>query len=306
MRHPPQHSLRLDAHALSQTGGQSPGLPQLAELGDGLPCRGVIVAEGHPQHLPSQSGEPSRIGLADVPCPVTPHGGEAGAVGNVEHGADRVSQLVDGKVLATSQTGQVVVGQAAAPHQLAPRLVVVRLFQCLGGVDHHRPQDGFRDAVGDLVGTGVDAKIALHGVQHHIRRPAGGLIGGEGVGQRGVQDGKGGTVEGGVAAPLAVGGFVGQDRRVAGLAARRGDGEHAAHGQSAGDGAQLAKVVPDGAAAGQTDGHRLAGVQHTGAAHPQKKVNALAGIGVRQLLGFGQTGIGLDADLYTVGDFLPV
>ena len=197
-------------------------------------------------------------------------------------------------------------GQTAAPHQLAPRLVVVRLLQCLGGVDHHRPQDGFCDAVGDLIGTGVDAEIALHGVQHHIRRPAGGLVGGEGVGQGGIQDGKGGTVEGGVAAPLAVGGFVGQDRRVAGLAARRGDGEHAAHGQSCGDGTHLGKIVPDGTAAGQADGHRLAGVQHAGAAHAQKKVNALAGIGVRQLLGFGQTGVGLDAALDEVGQPLLV
>ena len=132
-------------------------------------------------------------------------------------------------------------------------------------------------------------------MQHHIRRPAGGLVGGEGVGQGGIQDGKGGTVEGGVAAPLAVGGLVGQDRRVAGLAARRGDGEHAAHRQGGGDGT-----------AGQADGHRLAGVQHACAAHAQKKVNALAGIGVRQLLGFDQTGVGLDAALDEVGQPLLV
>lgn len=58
--------------------------------------------------------------------------------------------------------------------------------------------------------------------------------------------------------------------------------------------------------ASQADGHRLAGVQHAGAAHPQQEIDALAGVGVRQLLGFGQTGIGLDAALYTVGDLLPV
>ena len=54
------------------------------------------------------------------------------------------------------------------------------------------------------------------------------------------------------------------------------------------------------------DGHRLAGVQHAGAAYPQQEVDALAGIGVRQRLGFGQAGVGLDAALYTVGDLLPV
>ena len=215
-------------------------------------------------------------------------------------------QLVNGKVLAPPQTGQVVVGQAAAPHQLAPCLVVVRLFQRLRGVGDHRAQKGFCNAVGDLVGTGVDAKIALHGVQHHIRCPTGSLVGGEGVGEGGVQDGKSGTVEGGVAAPLAVSSLVGQNRRVAGLAARCGDGEHAAYRQGAGDGAHLAKVVPDGTAAGQADGHRLAGVQHAGAAYPQQEVDALAGIGVRQRLGFGQAGVGLDAALYTVGDLLPV
>ena len=71
-----------------------------------------------------------------------------------------MAELVDGKILGPAQAGQIIVGQAPAPHQFRACLIIVRPDQ--GGLPEPdgRAQNGLRQRVGQLIALYV-GKIAV-------------------------------------------------------------------------------------------------------------------------------------------------
>ena len=217
-------------------------------------------------------------------------------MGLVEHAAQRVAQLMGGEVLPAAQSRQTVVGQAARPQDFTHGLLVLRVLEDLETVVNDHPQQCLGQFVGELV-IHVRVEIPVQGVHHNICHTAAQLERRQAGGQLGVQDGKGRAVQLGVKAPLHAAVAVGEHRRVAGLAAGSGDGQHRAHGHGL---LQIGRfqpdVVPDvQAGIGRAVGHGLGRVDDAAAAHGQNEVG-LHGQGLLYALSCqGHSGVGLDA-----------
>ena len=124
-----QYLVPLDTHGgLGKTDRQVKG-PKKEGKGVDTVQRGcMVIRRLHAEHRPAQPGQPGGDPLPHRPCPVGPQDGEAHAVGDVVPGGQLVAQPVDGEFVVPPQPCQAVVGQAAAPHQLGPGVVVIGLL----------------------------------------------------------------------------------------------------------------------------------------------------------------------------------
>lgn len=72
-------------------------------------------------------------------------------MGNVIHSAKLMLDLVGSPVPVPPKPGQMVVGEAARPHDLAARLIVFRFFDADGPVLNHGTQKRLGNPIGHLV-----------------------------------------------------------------------------------------------------------------------------------------------------------
>ena len=212
---------------------------------------------------------------------------------DVKHATELVFELVRGPVALQATTGQVVVGKTAAPHDLGAVAVVFRGLQDCENALLHRAQQGF----GDRVGEGhivIVREIALHRVHHDVRDTGSRLVRRQGKGTAGVHDGEFGTAEVVGVTDLVVAVLVGDDARIAHLAAGGRDGQHAGDRQ-AGFRFRLAGIdVPHFAVERHAIGDCLQGIDDAAAADGQQEIDALAAAQFDALVDLGQARIGHD------------
>ena len=194
-------------------------------------------------------------------------------MGHVKHATQLVLQTVADEVSRRdAAAGQVVMGQAARPHDLRPGLQILRLPVQDAGLSHHGAKQPLGQTVGEFEVAAID-KIALHGVHHDVRAAAHALVIRQGEGEARVHDGKARAGDVVVIAALVARVLLGEDGAVAGLGAGGGDGEDGAHGQHrlgrAGMGIELPHVLVRLAHA---VGDGLGRVDHGAAADGQQKV----------------------------------
>ena len=139
-------------------------------------------------------------------------------------------------------------------------------------------------------------------MHHNVRRAAGRLVGGQGVGQLGVHHRELAPAQVAVVPPLDAALLLGDNAGIAHLAACRGDGQHRAQG-GAGLGGVLPVVqVPHVKVVGQAVANGLGGVDHAAAAHRQQEVHALLLAQFNALVHQREPGIGLHPAQRHVGD----
>jgi len=198
------------------------------------------------------------------------HDGEPGAVRAPEPRRERVLDVVARPVLAPADPGHVVVREAGGPHEVRPRLVVVRVghdLRCLRDDGEHEPLE---QPVARLDLARV-REVALQRVAQHVRDPAGRLVGGQRLGELGVHDREARQQD--PRARLALEqGLVARDDRVGrGLAARGGDGQHDPDGQRLERGDASLVEVPDVAGVADPGRDGLGSVDDAPAADSQTK-----------------------------------
>ena len=252
---------------------------------------GVGEVVGHVHHVDGKAHEAAQVLVHHIACPAGPDGGQSGTVGNVEHSAQLVLQLVGGPVVADAASGQSPVSHASAPHDLRPLAIVLGIFQHGKHGGLHPAQHGLGQ-VGGQVHVVVLGEIAFHGVHHHVGDAGRRLIGRQGERAARVHNGKLGPRHVVAIAQLHVAVLVGDDAGLAHLAAGGGDGEHGGHGEHLFR-LGLAKVeVPHVAVVAHAVGYALRRVDDAAPAHGEDEVHTLPAAQVDALLGFRQPRIG--------------
>ena len=158
---------------------------------------------------------------------------------------------------------------------------------------HHREHDALEQAVGglDVLGRG---EVALEGVGDDVGHAAGGLEGGQTLGQDGVHDRELRADAVGLRGGLLEGGLVGDDRVGGALAAGGGQGQHDADGQG-GLGRFAGEEVPEVPVVGHAHGDGLGGVDDAAAADGDHEIDLLLTRELDALIDQPAAGVGLDA-----------
>ena len=193
-------------------------------------------------------------------------------------------------------------GQHPRPHQIRPGGVVVGVGDGLGGRVQHGLQKGLAQPVrqGHVRGVG---EIPLHDVGHHVHGAAGGLVGGQGAGESGVQHRELGADHVCLgAAPLEIPLLLGDDAAVRALAAGGGDGQHHTYGQRLLNFGFAGEEVPEVPAVQRAEADGLGGVDDAAAAHRQQEVHPGLPDQVDALVDLAAAGIGVDAGELGEGD----
>ena len=227
----------------------------------------------HAHHIHGKLCETADVLRIHVPRPGGPDGSQAGSVRHIEHPAQFVFQFVAGPVPHQAALRQAVVRQASAPHDLRAGAIILRIRQHLEHIFLHGPQQGLRDAVGQ-VHVVLAGKIPFHRVHHDIRHAGRRLVRRQSIGQFGIQGGKPRPAEGAGNAPLVQVRFVGNHTGVAHLAARGREGEHAAHRQGRLRFRAAQEEIPHIARIGNPVRNGLAHIDHAAAAHRQQEIDS--------------------------------
>ena len=223
-------------------------------------------------------------------------------MGHIVFGAQLMADLVGAEVCHGAQAGETVVGEAAAPHELAHGVVVLLVFQGLPAVSYDRAQESGGDLVGHLISLGV-GEIAVQRVHHDVHDAAGHLVAGKGIGELRVHDRKFHAVERRVDAGFAPDLLVGENRGVAHLAAGGGDGEDDAHGKALRERGLFRPDIPELCVrVGRAVGDAFGGVDDAAASDGQDKVSIEIQRLFHAFLGQGEAGIGLHAADLRPGD----
>ena len=212
--------------------GHADGMIEAFHCLDALLCRALGVGKvvGHIHHVHGEAHEAAQVLVHHIACPAGPDGSQSGTMGNVEHSAQFVLQLVGSPVVGNAAARQSPVGHAAAPHNLGAVAIVLRILQHGEDGGLHAAQHGLGQ-VGGQVHIVVLREIALHGVHHHVGHAGSRLIGRQGEGAVRIHDGKLRARHVVRVAQLHVAVLVGDDAGFAHLAAGSGNGQHRCHGQ---------------------------------------------------------------------------
>ena len=175
---------------------------------------------------------------------------------------------------AVSAAGEVVVGQAARPHNAGAGVVVRRVLHRLLRRVHDRAHQPLGDGVRRLHRL-IPGEVPLHCVRDDVRAAGRRLIRRQREHQLRVHQRELQAAEVAAQAALLAVLLVGDDRGIAHLAARGGDGQHAADGIRRLRRRFLFIEVPHIAVVGEAVSNRLRGIDHAAAADGEQKVNAL-------------------------------
>ena len=217
-------------------------------------------------------------------------------MGAVIEGGELVVDLVAGPFLLAAHAAGVVVGQHACPHEVPPGVVVHGIGHGLGSGLHDGLHQRLAEAVRETY-VGGGGKVPLADVGEHIHRAAGGLIGREGAGEPGIQDGEAGPHRVGPGdAPFEVPFLFCDDAAAASLAAGGGDGEHRANRQGlCGHIGAAVEDIPEVPVVHCAKGDGLGGVDDAAAAQGQDEVQILLPDQINALIDLAAAGVGLNA-----------
>ena len=215
------------------------------------------------------------------------------AVGAVILGGEHVLQMVAVPVLLTAHAHNVIVAHHTGPHDVRPRLVVVRIIHDSAPLVEHGQQNALQHPVRDLHVRRI-GEIALKGVGHDVRDAAGRLISGQAFREGRVQHGEARPEAVGFRAVLLQRFLVGDDGIRGAFAAGGGNGQDGAHRQSLLRHLPGEKV-PEIAVIGYADGDGLGGIDDAAAAHGQNEVDLFPAAEVDALIDKAAAGIGLHA-----------
>ena len=284
--------------------GEADGHVQLAEIRlRRFDCRGrsgLGTGVGNSPHVLGVPDKPLGMRTPGIPGPRAPHGGKARAVRDVEACAQLMAELVRGEVGCRAEAGQTVVGDTAAPHQLAHGLRVMAVAERRDAVGNHGAQKGFGERVRQLVAA-RGREVAVERVHHDIHDAARHLIRRERVREFRVHQRKAGTVQRGGEPTLDAGLFIGQNSGVARLAACGGDRQNNSDRKNGGRRGCALPVFPDivfRSSGAQSDG--LRGVDDAAAADGQNEVRAEVKRLTDRAACEAQTGIGVYAAEFLV------
>ncbi|MPM69521.1 hypothetical protein SDC9_116466 [bioreactor metagenome] len=288
--------LRLGAY-LRQGEGHSDGLQKRPESGNArfgghLGMGKIHVAVPNPD---GELGKPVYIVEQDVLHPRGQNDRKARAVGAVVKRGELVLNLVAGPVLCAARTAEIVVSQHSRPHEVRPGGVVVRVFKGFGRGGNNSFHQRLAQPVGYVHVLGV-GEVPLDNVGQHVRHAAGGLIGGEGAGIAGVQNGKFGPDHIRFrAAPFQVALLQRDDAAIGPFGPRRRDGQHRAHGQNGFNGMLSGEDVPEVPVVGHAHGNGLCRVDDGAAAQGQQKVAFIPAAELDAFVDLSAAGVGLNA-----------
>ena len=206
----------------------------------------VAIVVGQAEDIHSQLGKAGWVFLIHIACPAAPNGCQACPVGYAEHTAELMLQLVAGPVAQGSVAGDAVVGEGTAPHDFGPRIVILGLLQGDFRVAHNIAQQSCGDIVyqSQLLRL-LAGEITLQSVDHDVGTAAGGLVGGQRIGQLRVQQGEFSVAVIGGKSTLEHALVLGNHGGVAHLAAGGSDGQHDADGRAACNFLFASIVIPD-------------------------------------------------------------
>ena len=191
---------------------------------------------------------------------------------HVEHRGQLVPELVGRKILDPAQPGEIVVGEAPRPHELAHRVVIVRVPDRRAALFDRHPQHRLGDLVGQLVAQDR-AEIPVEGVHHDIHHAARHLIDGQRNRELRVHHRKAGPHQIAAEPALLPRLLVGQHRRAARFAARRRNRQYDPHRRAARGGRLPRPELPDvHAGISQPQRDRLGRVDDASAAHREQEI----------------------------------
>ena len=202
-------------------------------------------------------------------------------------------QMVAVPVLLTAHAHNVIVAHHTGPHDVCPRLVVVRIIHDPAALVEHGQQHALQHPVRDLHVRRI-GEVALKGVGHDVRDAAGRLIGGQAFREGRVQHGEAGPEAVGLRAVFLQRFLVGDDGIRGAFAAGGGDGQDGTHGQSLLRHLPGEKV-PEITVIRYADGDGLGGVDDAAATHGQNEVDLLPAAEVNALVHKAAAGIWLYA-----------
>ena len=192
--------------------------------------------------------------------------------------------------------------QRTGPHDLGAGVIIARVFVQDLRIFDHGAQQRFGNGVGQLH-VALGGKVPFHRVHHDVGTAAFGLVVGQGQRQFGVHHRKPRAGDIVIVRAFQRRFFVGDNAAVAGLAARRGNGQHRSHRQ-AGPGLALArKQLPDIVFRFcQAIGDRLGRVDGRTAAHRQQEVHAFALADLNAFVHLADVRVGHNAAQQMAGD----
>ena len=172
--------------------------------------------------------ETGNVPFPDIPCPGSPDRCKGSAMGAIKPGAQGMSQLVNREILLPTQSSQIIMGKASAPHQFTHGIVIIRALHCHPSAVNNRPKQSFRNFVCHSVFL-IRNEIPLQSVHHNVRYPTSNLVFRERIGKLRIHDCKNRSVQLCPQTKLLSYCLIGQNGRVARLASCCRDGQYGAN-----------------------------------------------------------------------------
>ena len=209
---------------------------------------------------------------------------------------------VAGPVLFPAHAAAVVVSDHAGPHDIGPRLIIIRIRDYPGSLMDHGHQKAFDDTVCRLHFLRV-CKIPFKQMGHDVRNAGRCLERRQRLSQLRIQDGKSGTESFAGGAPFQHA-ILQRDHRIrTSFTSGGSDGENRADGKGCFHRFPLIKV-PEISIIYRTGGNGFGRIDGTSAAHSQYEIHVLFSAQFNTLIYQAASGIGADASQLHIADIL--
>lgn len=220
--------------------------------------------------------------------------GEAEAVGDVVVGGEFVLDAVAGPGDGMAAVDEVVDGPGGGPEEVRAGVFIGGVGHGDGGVFHDGAHHGFHVGFGGGEGL-FFLEVDFHDVGEDVGGAAGGLIGGDGVGVFGAEEGDGGAEGLGGPAVFFFGLGVGDDGAGIHFGAGRGDGGDGDEGEGGVDGGAASDEVPGVGVVGGAACDDFGGVEDGASAEGEDEVQAFFAYEADAFADEADLGIWLDA-----------
>ena len=256
---------------------------------------GVLAFRGDAHDAYGEAGDAGGGGFVqDVGEEGGGEDGETEAVGDVVVGGEFVLDAVAGPGDGMAAVDEVVDGPGGGPEEVCTGVFIGGVGHGDGGVFHDGAHHGFHVGFGGGEGL-FFLEVDFHDVGEDVGGAAGGLIGGDGIGVFGAEEGDGGAEGLGGPAVFFFGLGVGDDGAGIHFGAGRSDGGDGDEGEGGIDGGVASDEVPGVGVVGGAASDDFGGVEDGASAEGEDEVQAFFAYEADAFADEADLGIWLDA-----------
>jgi hypothetical protein len=243
--------------------------------------------------------------LINVFHPCREHDRKARSVSHIIESAELMLHIMRRPVAYPAGIKQIVMRKGAGPHDLAPDVIIIRLFMHQISVIYDVLHRAFKQSVRNADGTDI-REVSLHHMRQNIRDTAACLIRRQRVGKFRVHDGKRRIDQIAVQSPFQLALFLCDNAAGTGFASGRGYSQYHANGERR-FGALCARIeIPDVSIIRNTHGDGFSGVYRTSAADCENQIDIVLAADLDAFVYEREPGIRLhpaELDIFDAGPF---